>query len=89
MNLVRFQLLIALLLTAVMAPASDKPNIVFIMADDLGFGDLGCYGQKHIKSPNLDHMAAEGMRFTQHYSGSTVCAHDRVKSKNSAELKTP
>lgn len=54
-----------------------KPNIIFILADDLGYGDLGCYGQKKIKTPNLDRMAAEGMRFTQAYAGSTVCAPSR------------
>lgn len=54
-----------------------KPNIIFILADDLGYGDLGCYGQQKIKTPNLDRMAAEGMRFTQHYAGSTVCAPSR------------
>ena len=53
------------------------PNILFIMADDLGYGDLGCYGQKRIQTPNIDRMAAQGMRFTQHYSGSTVCAPSR------------
>jgi arylsulfatase A-like enzyme len=58
------------------APA-EKPNIVFIMVDDLGYGDLGCYGQKQIKTPNLDRMASEGMRFTQFYAGSTVCAPSR------------
>ncbi|MGD2095423.1 MAG: sulfatase-like hydrolase/transferase [Phycisphaerales bacterium] len=53
------------------------PNIIFILADDLGYGDLGCYGQKKIKTPNIDTMAAEGMRFTDHYAGSTVCAPSR------------
>jgi arylsulfatase len=53
------------------------PNIVFILADDLGWGDLGSYGQTKIKTPNLDRMAAEGMRFTQFYSGSPVCAPSR------------
>jgi arylsulfatase A-like enzyme len=56
---------------------STRPNIVFIFADDLGYADLGSYGQKNIKTPNLDQMAAQGMRFTQHYSGSTVCAPSR------------
>lgn len=54
-----------------------KPNIVFILADDLGYGDLSCYGQKNFQTPNLDKMSAGGMRFTQHYSGSTVCAPAR------------
>ena len=54
-----------------------RPNIVYIVADDLGYGDLGCYGQKDIRTPNLDRMAREGMIFTQHYSGSTVCAPSR------------
>jgi arylsulfatase A-like enzyme len=54
-----------------------RPNIIFFMADDLGFGDLGCYGQQRIATPNLDRMAAEGMRFTQCYAGGTVCAPSR------------
>jgi len=54
-----------------------KPNIIFIMADDLGYGDLGSYGQELIETPNLDLLASEGMRFTQHYSGSPVCAPSR------------
>jgi arylsulfatase A len=54
-----------------------RPNIVFILADDLGYGDLGCYGQKKIRTPNIDRLAAEGMRFTSHYSGHNVCAPAR------------
>lgn len=57
--------------------APRKPNIIFILADDLGYGDLACYGQQKIRTPNLDRMAAEGTRFTQAYSGSTVCAPSR------------
>ncbi|MFK7849840.1 MAG: arylsulfatase [Akkermansiaceae bacterium] len=57
--------------------AFGKPNIIFIMADDLGYGDLGCYGQKTIQTPRLDQMAAEGLRFTQCYAGSPVCAPSR------------
>jgi arylsulfatase A-like enzyme len=54
-----------------------KPNIIFILADDLGYGDLGCYGQEKIKTPNLDKLASQGTRFTQAYAGSTVCAPSR------------
>lgn len=59
------------------ADAAAKPNIIFILADDLGYGDLGCYGQPRIETPNLDRMAKEGLRFTQCYAGSTVCAPSR------------
>ncbi len=57
--------------------AAEKPNIVYILLDDAGYGDLSCYGQQHFQTPNIDRLAAEGMRFTQHYSGSTVCAPTR------------
>ena len=53
------------------------PNIIFIMADDLGYADLGCYGQEHIQTPNIDRLAAQGTRFTQCYAGSPVCAPSR------------
>src|SRR5438132_1077166 len=56
---------------------SRPPNIVFILADDLGYGELGCFGQKKIKTPSLDKLAAQGMRFTQHYAGNAVCAPSR------------
>ncbi len=59
-------------------PRDPKPNIIFIIADDLGWGDLGCYGQKQIKTPNLDELAKEGMRFRSFYAGSTVCAPSRA-----------
>ena len=55
-----------------------KPNVIFILADDLGYGDLGCYGQSKIQTPNIDRLAAEGIRFTQCYVGSTVCAPSRA-----------
>lgn len=54
-----------------------KPNIIYIMADDLGYGDVGVYGSKHIKTPNIDKMAEQGMMFTRHYAGSPVCAPSR------------
>ncbi len=59
------------------AVTRDRPNIVWIMADDLGYGDLGCYGQSRIKTPHIDRLAAAGMRFTQCYAGCTVCAPSR------------
>jgi arylsulfatase len=61
------------------APAANDrpPNVVLILADDLGYGDVGCYGQERIATPRIDRMAAEGMRFTQHYSGHPVCAPSR------------
>lgn len=59
------------------ATQSSKPNIVYILADDLGYGDIAPYGQKTIQTPYLSQLAAEGMRFTQHYAGSTVCAPSR------------
>ncbi|MCA9052625.1 MAG: arylsulfatase [Planctomycetaceae bacterium] len=57
--------------------AVEKPNIIFILADDLGYGDLGCYGQQIIHTPRLDQMAAEGMKFRNFYAGTTVCAPSR------------
>lgn len=70
-------LLLSILCLAWTARAADKPNIIFILSDDIAMGDLGCYGQKLIQTPNLDKMAAEGTRFTQAYSGTTVCAPSR------------
>ena len=58
-------------------PAASKLNVVFILADDLGWGEVGCYGQRKIPTPNIDRLAAEGMRFTRHYSGAPVCAPSR------------
>ncbi len=54
-----------------------KPNIIYILADDLGYGDLGVYGQEEIETPNIDQLAKDGMKFTQHYSGAPVCAPSR------------
>jgi len=59
------------------AEPEGRPNIIYILADDLGYGDIGCYGQTKIKTPAIDRLAAEGMRFTQHYAASTVCAPTR------------
>ena len=69
--------LISLALPCLATAAPPKPNIVYILLDDAGYGDLSCYGQEKFKTPNIDRMAQEGMRFTQHYSGSTVCAPTR------------
>ena len=60
-----------------LSSAAEKPNIIFVLADDLGYGDLGCYGQRKIQTPHLDRIAAEGIRFTDCYAGSTVCAPSR------------
>ncbi len=81
-----FKLIVAGGVGSAMIPACRKldhkgrprnPNIVFILADDLGYGDLSCYGQTHFRTPNIDRLAAAGMRFTAHYAGSTVCAPSR------------
>lgn len=80
--------------------AADRPNLIWIMADDLGYGELGCYGQKTIKTPHLDRMAEEGLRFTQFYAGATVCApsrsvlmtgqhHGRTRVRGNAGSKNP
>jgi arylsulfatase A-like enzyme len=63
---------------AVPVGASQKPNIIFMLADDLGFNQLGCYGETPIKTPNLDRLASRGIRFTQAYAGNTVCSPSRV-----------
>lgn len=72
---------------------AEKPNIVFILADDLGYGELGCYGQEKIKTPNIDKLAAEGMKFNYHYSGAPVCGPARCvlltgKNLAHAEIRT-
>ena len=66
---------LALLLLAVsLVQANHQPNIIFILSDDLSWGDLGCYGQKRILTPNIDRLARKGMRFTNAYAGNSVCA---------------
>ena len=65
-------------LAAFSAHAQQRPNIIYIMCDDMGYGDLGCYGQQYISTPRIDRMAAEGMRFTQAYAGSPVSAPSRA-----------
>jgi uncharacterized sulfatase len=97
----RLLLVCTLLALTPLAHGDDpKPNIILILADDLGYGDLGCYGQKKIQTPHLDRLAKEGLRFTQCYAGSTVCApsrcvlmtglhtgHCQVRGNSKAELK--
>ncbi|HYE19196.1 MAG TPA: arylsulfatase [Tepidisphaeraceae bacterium] len=68
---------LALVTVVTLAAPPDQPNIVFILADDLGYGDLGCYGQKKIRTPVLDKLAGEGLRFRDAYAGATVCAPSR------------
>ena len=77
LTLVRTGCIAAILTGAAAAEDRQRPNIIYVMADDLGYGELGCYGQAAIKTPHIDHMAAEGMRFTDCYAGSTVCAPSR------------
>ena len=76
-SLMKSLFILTLLLFSTFAHAADKPNIIYILADDMGYGDAGCYGQKTLTTPNLDKMAAEGMKFTRHYAGCTVCAPSR------------
>ena len=75
LSLLRF--VVAFCLLSLTCVAADRPNLIFIMADDLGYGDLGCYGQRVITTPHIDRMAAEGLRFTHFYAGATVCAPSR------------
>ena len=63
---------------SVFAQEKTPPNVIYILADDLGKGDLGCYGQKKLKTPSLDRLAKEGMKFSSHYSGNTVCSPSRA-----------
>ena len=77
MKLVLFLSLYSILQIAGQLFGSAKPNIIFIMVDDMGYHDLGCYGSKTISTPNIDRMAKEGIRFTDCYSGDTVCASAR------------
>jgi len=73
-----FLLLSALVLPATRGAADERPNIVVVLCDDLGYGDLECYGHPHIKTPNLNRLAAEGIRFTDFYSAAPVCSPSRV-----------
>src|SRR6266850_2461189 len=70
-------LCVFLLLAVSVEAQTRSPNIIFIMADDLGRGHCGCYGQTKIRTPNIDHIAAEGMKFNQFYCGANVCAPSR------------
>ncbi|MFP6692889.1 MAG: arylsulfatase [Pirellulales bacterium] len=70
--------ILALLCLPCFALAADKPNVIYILADDLGYGDLSCYGQKKFRTPNIDRLAKEGLKFTAHYSGNTVCTPSRA-----------
>src|SRR3954468_957539 len=72
-----FAVLVALACGSIPAQAANKPNIILINADDLGYGDLSCYGQKKFSTPNLDRLTQEGVRFTQAYAGDAVCAPSR------------
>lgn len=99
-NPLRTALSVLLALVGPLAMAEERPNLIWIMADDLGYGELGCYGQKVISTPHLDRMAREGLRFTQFYAGATVCApsrsvlmtgqhHGRTRVRGNAGRKNP
>ena len=68
--------------------SADKPNVIYILTDDLGYGDLSCYGQKKFKTPHIDRLASEGLKFTAHYSGNTVCTPSRAVLMT-GKVKTP
>src|SRR3954463_13026645 len=70
-------LALAIFSLASLASAADRPNIVFLLADDLGYGDIGAFGQTKIRTPNLDKLATEGMKLTMHYGGHKICAPSR------------
>jgi len=70
--------ILALLLPLAVWAEAKKPNVIYILADDLGYGDLSCYGQKKFQTPNIDRLAKEGIKFTAHYSGNTVCTPSRA-----------
>ena len=74
------RLLLALLLTSLTLSAFDSrpPNVVIILVDDLGYADMGCFGAEKIKTPNMDRMAAEGMKFTSFYVAQAVCSASRA-----------
>lgn len=83
MRLIQKTIIVSLLLISVNGKAqkntqAKQPNIIFILADDLGYADLGCYGQQKTETPNIDQLAKQGLRFTQFYSGTTVCAPSRA-----------
>ncbi|MGJ8697455.1 MAG: arylsulfatase [Verrucomicrobiaceae bacterium] len=77
MNLLSKTLALSLALSASLF-AAKQPNVIYILADDLGYGDLSCYGQKKFQTPNIDRLATEGLKFTGHYSGNTVCSPSRA-----------
>ena len=72
------QLILTLLCLPWLVAAAPQPNVIYILADDLGYGDLSCYGQKKFKTPHIDRLASEGLKFTAHYSGNTVCTPSRA-----------
>ncbi len=76
MNVLRLVFLIGFFSSSILGE-DKKPNVIFILADDLGYNELGCYGQKKIQTPNIDSLADDGMKFTRHYSGNAVCAPSR------------
>jgi hypothetical protein len=77
-NIVYILILVAASLTQLNATSPTPPNIVMVFIDDMGWGDLGCYGNPDIKTPNIDRLASQGILFEQFYVASPICSHDRT-----------
>lgn len=73
-----YRTLLALIATGLAAIAADRPNFVFVFIDDMGYGDLSCYGNTDVSTPNIDRLASEGIRFEQFYVASPICSPSRV-----------
>ena len=78
LKITRLALIVALAASSLLQSAESKPNIVFILVDDMGYADIGCMGAKDIRTPNIDRIAAEGVKFTDFYANAPVCTPTRA-----------